>query len=548
MTRKILANVDIVNQTTSSDYILLTRGNQVFRYLFSSVGGGGTGDLSNYYTKPQTDSLLASKADSSSLSSYVTNSALTTTLGSYSLLTDARFTDSRTPTGTAGGELTGTYPNPSLAATIAGNKTFSGNVSISGTGGITGSTTLGSTLGVTGATTLSSTLGVAGITSLTANQTASSTTTGTLRVTGGIGATGAIYAGSNVIATGSIAAGTTLTATGLISSASTLDATDATGATGALRTLGGASIAKAVYIGSTLNVTGNTTLSGTLAVAGTSVLTGAISAGAITSTGVISGTNVSASGNVTAGQLRVSTLNTAPSSLTDAGTTGEVRVTNDGIWIAKDTNTWQAIGKDLTPGTYSNATVTVDSTGRISSVVAGSSSNAPSNQAITGSGRWFILHPTIGVTATAYSANNLRFHQVFLEKNFTFSAASMNVTTLGTSALMRFGLYSDINGAPANLLYDWGEYDASSAGFKTFTGSFTLAAGSYWLAEVHSVAISLSGVAVHTNNYSVLGIASLSLASNMGYLLSYTYAALPSSATGANLTTISMPTLFLQVA
>ena len=596
MTRKILANVDIVNQTTSSDYILLTRGNQVFRYLFSSVGGGGTGDLSNYYTKPQTDSLLASKADSSSLSSYVTNSALTTTLGSYSLLTDARFTDSRTPTGTAGGELTGTYPNPSLAATIAGNKTFSGNVSISGTGGITGSTTLGSTLGVTGATTLSSTLGVAGITSLTANQTASSTTTGTLRVTGGLGVSAAIWGatlnttgaasiGSTLGVTGATTLSSTLTASGVttltnatpstsantgalivtggvgvggslyttgiigsssnivsagvISSSSVSDATTADGSTGALRTVGGLSVGQSVKIGTTLNVTGNTTLSGTLAVTGTSTLTGAVSSGALTSSGIVTGT-----------QLRVSALNTAPSSLTDTGTTGEVRVTNDGIWIAKATNTWQAIGKDLTPGTYTNATVTVDSTGRISNVVAGSGSN--SLQAAAGAGRYYLFHPNAGVTSNTTSLNVIRFGPMIIEKNITIDQIAAYCTALGTSALVRLGLYTSANGMPDTLLFDSGDIDSSTTGMKSATYNTTLTPGLYYSAHLLSVQASYSGFAATTSTTlgGIVGYSTLATAPGYihGYTIgSYTYAALPTSASAAVPLNTNYPSLFLRV-
>jgi hypothetical protein len=50
--------------------------------------------------------------------------------------------------------------------------------------------------------------------------------------------------------------------------------------------------------------------------------------------------NVTATGSVTATQYHLSALNTAPASATDTGTTGEIRVTSDYIYVCVATNTW----------------------------------------------------------------------------------------------------------------------------------------------------------------------------------------------------------------
>lgn len=52
------------------------------------------------------------------------------------------------------------------------------------------------------------------------------------------------------------------------------------------------------------------------------------------------GSNLNITGNMTAAQFFVSDLNTAPSSATDTGTKGEIRITADAIYVCIDTNTW----------------------------------------------------------------------------------------------------------------------------------------------------------------------------------------------------------------
>jgi hypothetical protein len=139
----------------------------------------------------------------------------------------------------------------------------------------------GSTLTITGAVTI----GALSLSSRASNWTNASRTVAdmgivtTIDINGGTidaaiigGASAAAITGTTVTGTslvGGTVAGTTGTFSGVVDVTDTTDSSDATGDTGALRTEGGASIAKKLYVGTDLSVGNDLTIAGDLNVDGT---------------------------------------------------------------------------------------------------------------------------------------------------------------------------------------------------------------------------------------------------------------------------------------
>jgi hypothetical protein len=226
----ILAGTDDATSSTNGGSLTVSGGAAVAKKLFvgTDLNVGGNTSL--------TGTLGVTGATTLSSTLGVTGATtLSSTLGVTGATTLSSTTDATSST--VGGALTisgGTAIAKKLF--VGTDLSIGGNSTLSGTLGVTGTTTLSSTLGVTGATTLSSTLGVTGATTLSS----------TLEVTGATTLT-------------------SLTVTGALIFSSTTDATSSTDG-GALTIAGGTAIAKKLFVGTDLNIGGNTTLTGNVGI------------------------------------------------------------------------------------------------------------------------------------------------------------------------------------------------------------------------------------------------------------------------------------------
>jgi len=134
-------------------------------------------------------------------------------------------------------------------------------------------------------------------------------------------------------------------------------------------------------------------------------------------------------------------------------------------------------------------------------------------------------------TSEGVGANHLSANFAVFQRDVRVDRIGLNVKTAAAGGLLRLGLYDD-NGNlyPSNLIVDAGEADASTIGDKEFAIDVRLRKGRvYWLVA-HSNVAGLAFGAVDPRSWlGVLGTDVVDGEYTAGWVITRTYAALPST-------------------
>ena len=402
-----------------------------------------------------------------------------------------------------------------------------GNSSLTGTLGVTGATTLSSTLGVTGATTLSSTLGVTGATTLssTLGVTAATTLSSTL------GVTGATTLSSTLGVTGATTLSSTLSVDGIISLNNTTDATSST-AGGSLTLLGGAGIAKKLFVGTDFAVGGNSSLTGTLGVTGATTMSSTL--------GVTGATTLSSTLGVTGATTLSDTLDVTGfanfNNTTDAtsSTAGGALTVDGGAAIAKKL----FVGTDFAVGANSSLTGTLGVTGTTTLTGAVTLS---STLAVTGAST---LSSTLGVTgATTLSSTLGVTGATTLSDTLDVTGISnLNNTTDASSSTSGGALTIDGGAAVAKKLFVG--TDLSIGGNSSLTGTLSVTNTTTLTGAVTAQStLGVTGATILSDTLAVTGTTTLTGAAALSSTLGVTGATTLSSTLGVTGATTLSSTL-----
>ena len=159
-------------------------------------------------------------------------------------------------------------------------------------------------------------------------------------------------------------------------------------------------------------------------------------------------------------------------------------------------------------------------------------------------GRYHIF-PAGTNTTRALTANQLYATPFFTPVARTVTKIAIHVTTLGSGANARLGIYADDGTVyPGSLVADCGVVSMASTGLKEITGlNITLNANTlYWLCLVPSVAATISAVTAGAH-WSLLGYGTaLNVVGAAYWRVAFTYAALPATfPAGAAAQTAAVP-------
>lgn len=157
----------------------------------------------------------------------------------------------------------------------------------------------------------------------------------------------------------------------------------------------------------------------------------------------------------------------------------------------------------------------------------------------------------LALSATAFAKDTIRYTPFTISKKVTVTKIAINVTVQGdSSTTARLAIYSAAATTkyPGALLLDCGTVAIDSTGVKEISISQSLDPGLYWLAINHGSTTSPTLRSVGSYSFPPIGGSSSSLPTTMVavYTQSFTYAAMPSSASISTATTSTpVPAIYL---
>jgi hypothetical protein len=167
--------------------------------------------------------------------------------------------------------------------------------------------------------------------------------------------------------------------------------------------------------------------------------------------------------------------------------------------------------------------------------------------------RWYIANQisSAALGTMPLVANTLYAMPFIVSKTAIINDIGINVTAGITSALVRVGIYNELNGYPRSLLKDAGTLAGDTIAFVSTTVSPTLSLdpGIYWLVCVSGHTPTIKAVQT-TDSYPMLGFDDVAATQNVGvgWSVSFTMAALPSIFTaGAAVRTGVMPGVYVRL-